>query len=232
MGPIIVLVILNLAPAVFYLVMICKKGSLDSQQSRESIGTLYQTVDITKRGSGSYIIVYLLRRSFFVFVTFVFFDYPGFQIQIFLFSCVYYILYLNYVPSFKEKMSFTTEVLNEGLFLIMCYHFVLFIGLIWDQKPKRNTGTSLLVFLFVFFAVNLAIIIFVSVKGLIRSKKLSHYKKKRDAILKTRKTNIQMIKSAQVLNRVMFKESQFLRYKLNERVYDQEIKFINAMSNY
>jgi hypothetical protein len=51
-----------------------------------------------------------------------------------------YILYLNYVPTFRERLTFLTEVANEALFLIMCYHIVLFIGLIWDQKPRERTG--------------------------------------------------------------------------------------------
>ena len=76
----IVLIVFNLAPVVFALILLRGNIYLDSQQSRDSIGALYSNVDITKRGSGSYIIVYLLRRSWYVFVTFVFFDFPGFQI--------------------------------------------------------------------------------------------------------------------------------------------------------
>jgi hypothetical protein len=77
-GPAIVLFIFNVMPIVFALLLFCTKGNLDSDEKRDRYGTLYATVDINKKGSGSYIVVYLLRRSFFVFVTFVFYDYPGF----------------------------------------------------------------------------------------------------------------------------------------------------------
>jgi hypothetical protein len=77
-GPGIVLLIFNVMPVVFSLLLFCSNENLDSDAGRDKYGTLYATVDINKRGSGSYIVVYLLRRSFFVLVTFVFYDYPGF----------------------------------------------------------------------------------------------------------------------------------------------------------
>jgi hypothetical protein len=142
-----------------------------------------------------------------------------------------YILYLNYVPSFKERLTFLTEVANEFLFLIMCYHIVLFIGLIWDQKPKQRTGFSLLVFLALFFAGNVGVIIGVSVKGFIRGRKLKKYKQRRAKILSTRKNNIQMIQSAHIMNGLINFDKHRDTYLDNRQVFEQEIKFIKDMSN-
>jgi hypothetical protein len=62
------------------------------------MGTMYSAVDISHPMSLSYIVVYLARRSFFVFLTFMMNPLPGIQIQVFIFSSVLYIIYLNHVP--------------------------------------------------------------------------------------------------------------------------------------
>ena len=139
---------------------------------------------------------------------------------------------MNYVPTFKERLTFLVEVLNEALFLIMCYHIVLFIGLVWDFEPRRRVGKSLLTLLFTFLAVNVAIIVWVSVKGFMRASKLKKFKQKREKILKARDTNIKLIQSAQIMNRVIFKDNEDSHlYEQNKSVYDQEINFVKVMSN-
>jgi hypothetical protein len=85
--------------------------------------------------------------------------------------------------------------------------------------------------LFLFFAGNVAIIVAVSVKGLMRGRKLKKYKQRRESILSTRKSNIQMLQSAHIMNGLMHYDKQRYVYDNNREVYEQEIQFVKNISN-
>lgn len=66
-------------PYVFYKTLRNKKWAdrLHEEDVRKKIGTLYQTVDPRHPGSLWYSIVFLVRRSAFVLITFTLYKFPG-----------------------------------------------------------------------------------------------------------------------------------------------------------
>ena len=81
-APIIVLVVLNLLPLFFIFTMCCNRKTLKEDKTREAIGTLYQTIQPTSISSLTYPLVFLMRRTLFVVVTFVLFEHPVIQTQV------------------------------------------------------------------------------------------------------------------------------------------------------
>ena len=69
-----------------------------------------------------------------------------------------------------------TEIANEGMFLIICYHMVLFSNLIWAPHIKLYVGISLIIFLVGLLGGNTLFIAFVSVKGYKRNKRFKYIK--------------------------------------------------------
>ena len=78
----------------------------------------------------TYSIVYLVRRILFVLLTFSLRNYPGIQVQVFIFSSVLYIIYLNFSRIYNEHFTMYLENLNEVFFLMILYHLLLFANLI------------------------------------------------------------------------------------------------------
>ena len=90
--------------------------------TRDRIGTIYQTVKPNGVASLSYPIIFLIRRSCFVFLTFYYFEQPVLAIQILIFLNVLYIIYINSVPTYDEPMVRNGDIFNESAFMIVCYH--------------------------------------------------------------------------------------------------------------
>ena len=93
---------------------------------------MYQTIQPIDKRSLSYPIVFLLRRSLFVALTYMLYDYPTIQILIQVQTTIAYIVYIQTTPMYDGPLARQIECLNEVLFLIINYHLVFFI-----QKWKR-----------------------------------------------------------------------------------------------
>ena len=76
------LVLFNLMPLLFAFALYKHRYTLLTEKTKKAFGTLYQTVQPIGMGSLSYSIVFLLRRSLFVAVTFLLYDWPVVQSQI------------------------------------------------------------------------------------------------------------------------------------------------------
>ena len=84
----------------------------------------------------SYSTVFLLRRSIFVAITFALFEKPGIQIQLMTFSTVIYIIYLGYQDFYYTMSGKKLEMLNEVVFVLIQYCFVLLYELVWDFDAR------------------------------------------------------------------------------------------------
>ena len=73
--------------------------------------------------------------------------------------------------------SKTLELLNEGIFLLVCYHFVLFVNMLSTHEIKELVGTSAVVFTAFILVMNTSIIVIVSIKALIRKAQKNHAKR-------------------------------------------------------
>lgn len=68
---------------------------------------------------------------------------PGIQVQVFIFSSVVYVIYLNHV-TFETKFQRVQENFNEAMFIFICYHLVLYSNLVDDYDSKIMIGESLM----------------------------------------------------------------------------------------
>lgn len=92
---IVILLILNLAPIVLALVLWRNRANLSHPEVKQKIGSLYELHNSAKKYVSTYSIVFLVRRSFFVLVTFAMYNYPGLQIQIMMYSTLLYVAYIS-----------------------------------------------------------------------------------------------------------------------------------------
>ena len=137
------------------------------------LGVVLPTKSVPNWETLSYPIVFLLRRSLFVLITFSLFKYPGIQINVFIYSSLLYIIYITHFPKFEPKSIMWTEVVNEGIFLLICYHMVLFSNLIWAPTVKAAVGFSLIACLVSLLAGNTLFIAVVSLRGYMKKKRAS-----------------------------------------------------------
>ena len=112
-----------------------------------------------------YPIVFLIRRIVFVAITFLLFDHPGIQIQVFIFSSIVYQIFIHSYVRFKPKTFLWSELANEAVFLLVCYHMVLFSNLIWEPHIKVIVGYSMIVFSLSLLSGNSFCIVYVTLKG-------------------------------------------------------------------
>ena len=114
----------------------------------------------------SYSIVFMLRRTLFVFLMFSLMKQPAIQMNLLIFSSVLYIIYLQYVQPHDNASSVLIETFNEVILLVICYHFILLTDLVSDPYVKFKIGLSLIICVCFMIALNLTIIVFVSLRQL------------------------------------------------------------------
>jgi ABC-type sugar transport system permease subunit len=175
----VIIFFFNTVPVFFYFIMTHKRfrHRLEEPKIVGTIGTMYATVVPRTKGSLMYNVVFLFRRSTFVLITFTLFEHPGIQIQAFIYSTLLYLIFLHHYPVFKESLTLKVETFNETIFLLICYHMVLFSNLIWDPTMKENIGQSMIGCVFCLLGVNTVVIMTVSCGNIKHKGKLKYLKK-------------------------------------------------------
>lgn len=132
----------NIMPIVFICVLRNKRVQphLSTAAMKEKIGNMYATVDPSVEGSLYYNVVFLFRRSSYVAITFSLFNFPGIQIQAFMYVTMFYMMYIHHYPKYSETLTLKSETFNEIMFLLICYHMVLFSNLVWNPEMKQQIG--------------------------------------------------------------------------------------------
>lgn len=152
-----------MAIPVFFIIVLAKnRENLSTLSMRDKIGTIYPGIDTENTFALSYTIVFLFRRSLFCMFTFAMFEIPGMQVQLFIFSSVLYIIYLNSTSFFTSSLLQSQENMNEAFFILIGYHLVLFGNLIDDYDTKALIGTSLAASCATMLGMNLLIIMVVN----------------------------------------------------------------------
>ena len=77
---------------------------------------------------------------------------------------------------------------------------VLFSNLIWNPSLRKTVGWSMIGCLFFFLAINTLVIIYISVKNMLRSSRLKYLAKLRDKEMKERDLELSMMVFAKDLN--------------------------------
>lgn len=138
-------------------------------------------------------------------ITFGLFKYPGIQINVFIYSSLLYIIYITHYPKFDPPSILWTELTNEGIFLFICYHMVLFSNMIWAPDTKTMVGYSLVVCLVGLLLGNTILIAIVSCKGSKQKKRIKYLKKQHEKIMKERQAALDALESANYLNTALNK---------------------------
>ena len=60
----------------------------------------------------------------------------------------------------------STELINETILMLTCYHFILFAGLVYDVDVKANIGWTLSGFVALLLAFNVAVIMIANISEL------------------------------------------------------------------
>ena len=82
----IMLAVFNLAIFLISAALWRNRENLSHPNIKNQIGALYELHDATRPLVGTYSVIFLLRRSFFVMITFLMYSYPSLQIEIMLYS--------------------------------------------------------------------------------------------------------------------------------------------------
>ena len=88
-----------------------------------------------------------------------------------------------------EKFQAITELMNETLLILICYHVVLFTNLIDDDDMLVSVGYSLVAHLCLLLAVNICIMIGVNLMVGCRALRRYNLRRKRDAMIRARLLN-------------------------------------------
>lgn len=68
-------------------------------------------------------------------------------------------------PIFTNKATLYNELVNEGIFFLICYHFVLFANMVDNSQIRQALGISLIALLIFLLASNTLVIAITSLKG-------------------------------------------------------------------
>ena len=166
-----------------------------------------------------------------MFITFGLFNYPGIQINVFIYSSILYIIYITHYPKYNPTAIMWTEVINESIFLLICYHMVLFSNLVWKPSVKFAVGVSMIGCLVTLLFGNTMYIAQVSMRAAKINKRTKYIKNRHTAIMKERKTALDALKSAGILNQTMMKHINSTEFKENRLVYAHERRKIMKMTH-
>ena len=84
----------------------------------------------------------MIRRLLFIGLTFGLVKIPSLQIHFFTLSNMVYISYLGLVGPHSLVSMTKQELINETLLVLVCYHFILFSGLVDDLTVRSHLGIS------------------------------------------------------------------------------------------
>ena len=155
----LILVATTLIPLVFGTVLCSNSKTLKEDETRARIGSMYQTIQPVSAVSLTYPIVFLLRRTAFVAITFLLIDYPAVQVQLQVCLTIMYLVYIQHFPVFDGPLTRHVEFVNETLFLLINYHLIVFTqGWLLPQQFGKFTWSLVAITLLLLFT-NFVIII-------------------------------------------------------------------------
>jgi len=131
-----ILIILNLCPILFYSIVARNTGNLHKDEIQSKIGTLYSGLKAKHPSVKFQSFAFLVRRSLFVVITFVLFDYPGIQVQLMIYMTLLQIIYIGHQDFYETRGAKALEITNESIFVLIQYNFVLLHALVSDPYVR------------------------------------------------------------------------------------------------
>ena len=185
------------------------------RKPRSILGFVQHRKSTPDWGTLIYPYIYLTRRSAFVLITFGLFRVPGIQINLFIYLSILYVIFIGHCPKFNPRTIYWTEIANEAMFLLICYHILLFSNLIWDQQVKLSVGISLIIFLVCLLGGNTLFIAVVSVRGYLSQKRIKYIKSRHSVVMQQRLSSLSLLDNASFLNRAFNEKSRPPEFKSN-----------------
>jgi hypothetical protein len=110
----------------------------------------------------AYTPIFLVRRSFFILLTFAVIEQPSLQVHLFIYVLMWYVIYLQQNKPHETSYQLRVETINEVLFLVIIYHFVLYTDLVESRDMREMIGWSQIGFVILILAVNTYIVLSVT----------------------------------------------------------------------
>ena len=147
---------------------------------RRKIGSLYQGVSLEENAPYglTLVVVFLIRRSLFVGITFALIDQPGLQLQCFLFTSVIYLVYINTFTIFSDSFMLRLEIANETIFIIACYQMLFFSNVLPADDPysPEQVGVSMITTITLLVGLTGLVILFTNIKVIVKKFKMKKLK--------------------------------------------------------
>ena len=121
---------------------------------KRKIGSLYLGLNPVNGPVKWHVFVFLMRRIFFVTILYSLSSLPYFQMSAFIVASLLYLTYLNYMAYYDDNLSLYLENFNEGLFFVICYIFILYCNLVFDQEIKNELGKYIIGIVLVIIGIN------------------------------------------------------------------------------
>ena len=171
------LIAFSLSPLLFGCVLWRNRKRLQEPEVKTKIGAMYFGLNEKKPRVSFYSIVFLLRRSAFIAVTFLLFARPGLQVEFMAYPTLAYICFISHLNVHETPRQKNIEMMNEVILVGICYHFILFADPIWDEDLREAFGTSVVGFVLSLLGINTLIIIVVNIQTIRRKCYLCKLKK-------------------------------------------------------
>jgi len=160
-------IILVVLPVLYLLVLRRNREQLFMPSVSSRIGALYLGLREKQTSAQAFAIVYLIRRIFFVFLTFTLASTPHLTVQFFMYSILFYMIYLGFSKPHTHLLQWRVGLVNEFLLLTQFYYFLLYSGLVLEPViVYRVVGWAHVTHLGVLFLFNLLLIMVLTFKDL------------------------------------------------------------------
>lgn len=127
--------------------------------------------------AGSYSVVFLIRRSLFVLITFVWNSFPCNQVQIVLLTTLFHLCYLAHARIHETRSLRQIEMLNECIYVCFCYHFFFFVDPVWSKCFNEKAGHSAIASICLILGINTVLILSLNVRALYHKLRLRKLRK-------------------------------------------------------
>lgn len=119
--------LLCLAIIFLYVFIWWNTDRLDTKEFKDKFGNLHKGIHLgRKRSNAYYFPTFLLRRLIFFLIPIIMINHPAQQLQIWLLTTVFYIIYFDGASRFTLLEDNIMYVINDFFCLIQLYHFMCF----------------------------------------------------------------------------------------------------------
>jgi len=156
-----------ITPILIYKALKKHQPNLEQLQVKQLIGSLYLDVRTKEIQSFFYVFEFLIFRLLYVVLTTALINYPGLQVNIFMFLNNLNIIYLGLVEPFDTKSQQTLELTNFFLLNTVGYCVLLLANLMTSPEHEYKVCWSVIALVGLIFLINFAVVLTEIIKKLI-----------------------------------------------------------------